>query len=67
MNNRISFDKETPWERETGDEKSNFRFNIITMLVYIVGIVLIVQLFNLQVIDGASYREQSNTRLSRVS
>ena len=67
MNNRISFDKETPWERENGDEKSNFRFNIITMLVYIVGIVLIVQLFNLQVIDGASYREQSNTRLSRVS
>lgn len=67
MNNRISFDKETPWERESGDEKSNFRFNIITMIVYIVGIVLIVQLFNLQVVNGETYREQSNTRLSRVS
>ena len=67
MNNRISFDKETSWEKEIGDEKTNFRFNIITILVYIVGIVLIVQLFNLQVVNGESYREQSNTRLSRVS
>ena len=50
-----------------GDEKTNFRFNMITMLVYIVGIVLITQLFNLQVVNGESYREQSNTRLSRVS
>lgn len=67
MNNRISFDKETPWDNEGGDEKSNFRFNIITILVYIIGIVLIVQLFNLQVVNGEAYREQSNTRLSRVS
>lgn len=67
MNNRISFDKETPWDKENEDEKSNFRFNIITILVYIIGIVLIVQLFNLQVVNGESYREQSNTRLSRVS
>ena len=57
----------TPWENEVGDEKTNFRFNIITMLVYIVGIVLLIQLFNLQVVNGESYREQSNTRLSRVS
>lgn len=67
MNNRISFDKETPWDNEGGDEKSNFRFNIITILVYIIGIVLIAQLFNLQVVNGETYREQSNTRLSRVS
>ena len=67
MNNRISFDKEAPWEREIGDEKTNLRFNIITMLVYVIGIVLIVQLFNLQVVHGETYREQSNTRLSRVS
>ena len=67
MNNRINFDKETPWEKENRDEKANFRFNIITILVYIIGIVLIVQLFNLQVVNGESYREQSNTRLSRVS
>ena len=52
---------------ESGNEKTNFRFNIITILVYIIGIVLIVQLFNLQIINGENYREQSNTRLSRVS
>lgn len=67
MNKRISFDKQSAWEKETTEEKSNLRFNIITMLVYIVGIVLIVQLFNLQVVNGESYREQSNTRLSRVN
>jgi len=67
LNNRINFDKETPWESEIGDEKTNFRFNMITMLVYIIGIVLIIQLFNLQVVNGESYREQSNTRLSRVT
>ena len=67
MNNRISLDKETPWEKEMGNEQINFRFNIITILVYIIGIILIVQLFNLQVVNGESYREQSNTRLSRVS
>ena len=57
----------TPWQNEVGDEKTNFRFNIITMIVYIVGIVLLIQLFNLQVVNGETYREQSNTRLSRVS
>ncbi len=67
MNNRISLNKETPWEKEIGDDKTNFRFNIITIFTYIIGIVLIAQLFNLQVVNGESYREQSNTRLSRVS
>jgi len=67
LNNKMNFDKQAPWEKEIGNEKSNFRFNIITMLVYIVGIVLIVQLFNLQVVNGETYREQSNTRLSRVN
>ena len=67
MNNRISFDKETPWGNGNENEKSNLRFNIITMLVYVVGIVLIGQLFNLQVVNGQSYREQSNTRLARIS
>lgn len=37
----------------------------MTILTYIVGIVLIVQLFNLQIVHGAEYREQSNTRLTR--
>ena len=48
-------------------EKINFRFNIVTLIVYITGIILIVQLFNLQIVKGAEYREQSNTRLTRES
>lgn len=67
MNNRISFDRETAWEKEIGNEQINFRFNIINVIVYLIGIVLIVQLFNLQVINGEAYREQSNTRLARVT
>lgn len=43
----------------------NLRFNIATVLTYIVAIVLIVQLFNLQIVHGAEYREQSNKRLTR--
>ncbi len=45
----------------------NLRFNILTVFVYIVGIVLIVRLFNLQIVHGAEYREESNTRLTRES
>ena len=60
MNNRINFDEE-------GKEQVNIRFNIINILVYLIGIILIVQLSNLQVVHGESYREQSNTRLSRTS
>ena len=60
LNKRISFDEE-------GKEQINIRFNIINVIVYLVGIVLIVQLFNLQVVHGESYREQSNTRLSRTT
>lgn len=45
----------------------NFRFNIATVLTYIIGIILIIQLFNLQIIHGNEYREQSNTRLTRES
>ena len=43
----------------------NLRFNILTVLIYIVGIVLIARLFSLQIVHGAEYREQSNTRLTR--
>ena len=43
----------------------NLRFNILTVIIYIIGIVLIVKLFNLQIVHGAEYREQSNTRLTR--
>lgn len=43
----------------------NLRFNISTIIAYFVGIILIVQLFNLQIVHGKEYREQSNTRLTR--
>ena len=48
-------------------KKSRMKYNIITLFVYIIGIVLLVQLFNLQIIKGQEYREQSNTRLTRES
>lgn len=47
------------------DRNTNLRYNLMTILVYIVGIVLIVQLFNLQIVNGKEYRQTSNTRLSR--
>ena len=51
-----------------GKEKNNrIRYNIITILVYLIGIVLLAQLFNLQIIHGAEYRETSNVRLTRES
>ncbi len=48
-------------------EKEKLRYNILSAFVYIFGIILLVQLFNLQIVKGEEYREQSNTRLSRES
>ena len=48
-------------------EHTNFRFNLLTILIYIIGIVLIIKLFELQIVNGANYRNISNTRLSRES
>ena len=53
-----------------GKEKAKndrIRYNILTILVYIVGIVLLAQLFNLQIVHGEEYRENSNTKLTRES
>lgn len=47
--------------------KEKLKYNILSILVYIMGIVLLVQLFNLQIVNGREYREQSNTRLTRES
>ncbi len=44
---------------------TNIRFNILTVIVYICGIIILARLFYLQIINGASYRETSNTRISR--
>ena len=54
-------------KERTKKEHRNLRFNIITIVVYIIGIILITTLFKLQIIDGPKYREMSNTRLSRES
>ena len=45
----------------------NLRYNTLSTFIYVIGIVLLVQLFNLQIINGATYRETSNTRLTRES
>ena len=44
---------------------TRLRYNILTMLVYVIGLILIAQLFNLQIVNGEEYREESNTRLTR--
>ena len=49
------------------DKKIKLRYNLLTIIIYIVGIILLIQLFNLQIIHGAEYRETSNTRLTRES
>lgn len=50
-------------------EKRNerIRYNILTVFVLLVGIILLAQLFNLQIIHGKEYLETSNTRLTRES
>lgn len=48
-------------------EKSNFRYNMLTAIVYLMGILILMQLFNLQIVNGAEYRENSNTKLTRVA
>lgn len=45
--------------------KNTKRYNITIAFVYIIGIILLVRLFQLQIVEGAEYREQSNTRLTR--
>lgn len=53
--------------KEINKKDINFRYNSMTIFTYFIGIILIVQLFSLQIIHGAEYREQSNTRLTRES
>ena len=46
-------------------DKKNVRYNIAIILIYVVGIILLIQLFNLQIIQGQEYYETSSTRLTR--
>ena len=45
--------------------KKNVRYNILSIIVYIIGIILIIQLFNLQIVHGEEYLERANSRLTR--
>ena len=53
--------------RKINKKEINFRYNLVTIFTYIIGVILIVQLFNLQIVNGAKYRQESNTRLTRES
>ena len=59
--------KKLNFKNKKTNKKSNInlRFNMLTVVVYFVGIILLIQLFNLQIVHGTEYREQSNTRLTR--
>lgn len=61
------FKKGSKSDKVSKSANVNLRFNLLTILTYIIGIILIAQLFNLQIVHGAEYREQSNTRLTRES
>ncbi|MBQ8379477.1 MAG: hypothetical protein IJX34_01525 [Clostridia bacterium] len=50
---------------KTKSNEHKVRYNIISMLIYVIGVILLVQLFNLQIINGEEYRRESNTRLTR--
>lgn len=45
--------------------KRNVRYNILTVIVYVIGIVLLIQLFNLQIVHGEEYLQKSSSRLTR--
>ena len=53
--------------RKSKKANINLRYNILTVLIYVLGIILIARLFNLQIVHGAEYREESNKRLTRES
>jgi len=46
-------------------DKKNVRYNVLIIISYLIGIILILQLFNLQIVHGEEYLEQSNSRLTR--
>ncbi|MBQ9298046.1 MAG: hypothetical protein IJ223_03270 [Clostridia bacterium] len=51
--------------KKNDETNSRLRYNILTMIVYIIGLVLIAQLFNLQIVNGREFREESNIKLTR--
>ena len=53
--------------KEGREPSDRVRYNLLTTFVYIIGIILLIQLFNLQIVHGEEYRETSNSRLTRES
>lgn len=47
------------------DEHNNLRYNMITAFIYVIGVILLIRLFNFQIVHGEEYRQLSNTRLTR--
>lgn len=45
----------------------NLRYNLLSTFIYVIGAVLLVQLFRLQIVHGEEYRQTSNLRLTRES
>lgn len=50
---------------KNGQANPNLRYNVLKIFVVMIGIILLSQLFNLQIIHGKEYSETSNTRLTR--
>jgi len=48
-----------------GLDKKNLRYNILIVLIYIIGIIFLIKLFSMQIVHGEEYREISSTRLTR--
>ena len=47
------------------NDNINLRYNIIVVIICIIGFILLLQLFNLQIINGNDYRAMSSARLTR--
>lgn len=45
--------------------EKNIRYNILIIFIYSVAAILIIQLFNLQIIQGKKFLEQSSSKLTR--
>jgi len=46
-------------------DKKNIRYNIVSMFIYVIGIIIISKLFTLQIVNGNDYLTKSNSRLTR--
>lgn len=46
-------------------DKKNVRYNVLIIIVYLIGILLLLQLFNLQIVHGEEYYAKSSARLTR--